>query len=283
MTRCGRRRLRSVTRTAARTAGVCRCGRRLPLVSNARRRRDPTCSERVTVGVGRGGGERDRERRGTGRGGGRRLLAHRLGADDLVELAEPDVAEEHVVTGGVVLEADEARDRHPVRVGVGVVVDLDAVEEHLDALALDDDLVRVPLPGRLERGVAGGSVRGAVVVDRPGGGVRVVGGVDLDLVPARERDVPVVAGIGEADEHAGVVVARELPVQLEAVLVEALTRPPEHAGVAHRLQRAVRLAGERAGAGLAPAGEAVERAVEQARVARARGPAGCRCRARHRP
>ena len=137
---------------------------------------------------------------------------------------DPDVAVPDGLAAAVVLDADEALREVTHRVGAGEVVHQRAVQEHLDVLALDLDLVRVPLAERLQRAPRPAAVRTLEGVDRAGRAVREVGRVDLDLVALVDRDVRVVARVREADEDAAVVVLDELPVQLEAVVGELLAR-----------------------------------------------------------
>jgi hypothetical protein len=117
----------------------------------------------------------------------------RTAATAAVELLDPHVAERHGVAAAVVLQPDVAVEA-ACAARAGEVVDEHAVEVDPQALALDEQLERVPLPGRVERGVAGRGVGGLEPVDRAGGAVGRVGGVDLHLVAARHRRRRVVGG-----------------------------------------------------------------------------------------
>src|SRR5690606_7160248 len=86
-----------------------------------------------------------------------------------------DVAEGDLVVGAVVLQTDVAVGQAPLGVLVGEVVDLDSVEEHLEAFSLDLDLVGVPLAGRAEHLVTGLDVGRLEGVDGTGRPVRRVG------------------------------------------------------------------------------------------------------------
>ncbi len=156
------------------------------------------------------------------------------------------------------------------RVGTDEIVDQRAVEVHLDPLTTDHDLVGVPLPRRVQRVVPRLEVGRLEVVDRPRRLLRRVRGVDLDLVTLVHSHPRIVTRIREADEHAGVVVAGHLPVQLQAVGTELLL-VPEQPHPADRTHRAVPGVLERAGAGLPPAVQTACRPVEEHPVALVRG------------
>jgi hypothetical protein len=108
-----------------------------------------------------------------------------------VSVAVPDG-----LAAAMVLDADEALREVTHRLGAGEVVHQRAVQEDLDVLALDLDLVGVPLAERLQRSRYGERVRTLEGVDRAGRAVGQVGGVDLDLVALVDRDVGVVASPG---------------------------------------------------------------------------------------
>ena len=198
-------------------------------------------------GAGHGHGVTDDRRVRLGGGDGERR-GRPLRCGDLGDL---DVAVVDLVATTVVLDADVAGGVHPLGVGVGVVVDLHTIEQHLDAVAGDDQLVGVPLPRRVEGGVPGSHVGSLEVVDRPGGGVGVVGGVDLDLVTLLDGDPRVVARVGEPNEHAAVVVTGQLPVQPQPVGLEGV-RVVQQAEPTLAEQGAVLLEGEAAGTGHDP-------------------------------
>jgi hypothetical protein len=186
-----------------------------------------------------------------------------------VELLDLHIAELDVIALTVVLQADVAGGRHASRIGAGEVVDQRAVEQDADALAHHHDLVRVPLSRWLEHGLARRDVGRLELVDCSRGLLRSVRCVDLDFVALCDRLLRAVPGIGEADEHAGVVVALHLPVQLERVVLELLLVPQQTEAAAGQ-DRAVGGALEAAGAGHAPAVERCVRPVEQWRVTRGR-------------
>ncbi len=213
---------------------------------------------------------RRRQVRGVAVDGPVRDPVDRHGRRSPVELADLHVAEPHVVDVTVVLQPHVTPGEVPLRVGADEIVDQRAVEVHLDPLTTDHDLVGVPLPRRVERGVAGLDVGRLEVVDGPGRVLRCVRGVDLDLVPLVHGHPRVVARIREAHEHAGVVVSGHLPVQLEAVGAELLL-VPEQPHPADRAHRAVTGVLERTGTGLPPAVETARRPVEEHPVALVRG------------
>ena len=119
------------------------------------------------------------------------------------------------------------------------------VERHPHPVGLHHDRERVPLPRRVQRGVARGGVGAGDPVERAGGAVRVVGGVDLHLQALLHGDRRVAAGVGETDEDTGVVVALDLPGDLELVGGEQ-RRVPEQAEAAAGREGAVVLPLERA-------------------------------------
>src|SRR5690606_7246725 len=111
------------------------------------------------------------------------------------ELGDPDVPEVHLVRVPVVLQADVTGGQVPVRVGGVELVDDHAVERDGDRRVVHLDDVGVPLSRRVERSVACLLVGSLGAVDRSGGAVRRVGGVDLDLIALGDGDPRVVPGI----------------------------------------------------------------------------------------
>ncbi len=183
-----------------------------------------------------------------------------------LELLDLDVPEGHGLVRTMVLDAHEALREVPRWIGAREVVHEGAVEVDLDGLALHHDLVGVPLAHRVERLLDRGRVGALERVDRARGAIRRVRGVDLDLVALVDRDVRIGSGVGEAHEHACVVVRHQLPVEREAVVLELLLLVPQEAQAARGHQRAVRGTSEGTRSRVPPRIEARERAVEQRRV-----------------